>query len=229
MVTSAAPSRFTARHAAQDQLPPVIVIGAGGHAKVLVDALGQLGRRILFVTEESPGRFGQLMRGVPIEGTDSLILDYDLDAVELVNGVGSVAQPHQRQQVFERFLYRGYRFATVIHPTATVSADTIIADGVQIMAGAVVQPGVLIGANTILNTSCSIDHDCTIGAHTHIAPGVTLSGNVAVGPGGHIGTGATVIQGMTVGNGALVGAGAVVVKDVAPGAKVVGVPARPTG
>ncbi len=90
-------------------------------------------------------------------------------------------------------------FETVIHPSAVIAPEVHIDDGVQVMAGAIVQPGSWLGENVIINTGARVDHDCTIDAHAHVAPGVTLSGNVHVGNGAHIGAGATVIQGIKVG------------------------------
>jgi len=90
----------------------------------------------------------------------------------------------------------------------------------------VVQPAVRVGENTILNTRCSVDHDCVIGAHSHIAPGAILCGSVRVGSGTHVGAGAVVIEGLRIGDAVVIGAGAVVIADVPDGATVVGVPAR---
>lgn len=205
---------------------PVIVIGAGGHGKVLVNTLRMLGRHILFVTDDSAEHHGKMVGGAEVRGSDELINAFDPDTVELINGVGSVNRPRARKEVFNRYKYRGYRFATVIHPAAVVAASAEIAQGAQIMSGAVVQSSALIGANTILNTRCSVDHDCVIGAHTHLAPGVTLSGTVSVGQMCHIGTAATVIQGINVSHEAMIAAGAVVIRDVHSGASVCGVPAR---
>lgn len=207
--------------------PPVIVIGAGGHGKVLIQTLRLLGRHILFVTDESASLRGGWLEGAEVRGTDELIRANPPDSIELVNGVGSTHLPSARMNVFNRFKYRGYRFATVIHPSASVADSANIAQGAQIMSGVIVQPNALIGANTILNTRGSIDHDCVIGAHTHLAPGVTLSGGVTIGQMCHIGTGVTVIQSVDIGHETMVGAGAVVIRDLPPGVSVCGVPAVP--
>ncbi|XAM01275.1 acetyltransferase [Phycisphaeraceae bacterium D3-23] len=206
--------------------PPVIIIGAGGHARVLLGVLKMLGRQVLFFTDDAPKSQGKIIDGIRVQGPQEEILKHTPHDVVLVNGIGSVSPPVIRQQVFHRFSYRGYRFATIIHPDALIAPSAQIAQGAQVMAGTIVQAGALIGANTILNTRCSVDHDCIIGAHTHIAPGVTLSGNVSVGQMCHLGTGATVIHGITIGHSTLVGAGAVVVDNVPTGTKVSGVPAK---
>jgi UDP-perosamine 4-acetyltransferase len=165
--------------------------------------------------------------GVANLGDDTVILGYAFDKVRLVNGVGSIDSTARHRAVFEGFVEKGYSFENVIHPSAVVSLDVYLGEGVQIMAGAVLQPGIRLGDNVIVNTGARVDHDCQVDSHAHIAPGATLSGHIHIGSGAHIGTGATIIQGVTIGAGCIVGAGAVVVDDVPEGITVVGVPARP--
>ena len=205
---------------------PVIVIGGGGHAKVLVNTLLDLSVNILGFTDCDAGNIDQTILEVRALGDDDIILQYPTDTIRLVNGLGSTKSTKKHKEIFEYFKKRGYSFATVIHPASIVSRDVVISEGAQIMAGAIVQPGSHIGRNTIINTKVSIDHDCSIGDHVHLAPGVTLSGMVKTGSGAHIGTGATVIQGIHIGQNSLIGAGALVLKDVPAGATVVGVPAQ---
>ncbi|MDB5866722.1 MAG: acyltransferase [Betaproteobacteria bacterium] len=208
---------------------PVIVIGAGGHARVLLDVLRLRGVEVLGVVDNDCAKRGQTVGGVPVTGGDEEVQNHPAHGVRLVNAVGTVGVSPQRSGVFERFKQHGYRFAEVIHPSATIAADAVLCEGAQIMAGAIVQTGCRVGRNSILNTRASIDHDCEIGDHVHVAPGVTLSGNVSVGEGSHVGTGATVIQGVRIGRHCLIAAGAVVVRDVLDGVGVAGVPAREVG
>lgn len=205
---------------------PVMVLGAGGHAKVLIEALLASSAVIAGVVDPDLALRGTTILGVPVLGDDDVVNEFPSSEILLVNGLGSVGLPVKRQQVFERFRGRGYNFAAVLHPSAIVASDVDLGEGAQIMAGAVIQPGSRIGINSIINTRASIDHDCIIGDHVHIAPGVTLSGGISVGACSHVGTGATVIQGISIGNGGLVAAGSVVTKDIVEGAKVRGVPAR---
>jgi UDP-perosamine 4-acetyltransferase len=208
---------------------PVIVIGAGGHAKVLVDALLLSGVRILGLLDRDPAMAGRDVLGVPVLGGEDKLSLHAPGQTLLVNAVGSVDSMQARKTVYDRLCGQGYGFAPVVHPQAVVSKFAVIQPGAQILAGAVVGPGAVIGENAIINTRASVDHDCRIGAHVHVAPGATLSGGVVVGESSHVGTGASVIQGIRIGRGCLVAAGAVVVRDVPDGAKVWGTPAREWG
>lgn len=203
---------------------PVIIIGGGGHAKVLVSTLLLQHREVLGFVD--PNFSLPQLLGVARLGDDDVVLLHPPDRVRLVNGVGAPDSTVSHRAVYERFREKHYIFDSVIHPSAVIAPETHVAEGVQVMAGVVVQPGSRLGANVIINTGARVDHDCLIDAHAHIAPGATLSGNVHIGEGAHVGTGAVVIQGNEVGAASVVGAGAVVIRDVPPGITVVGVPAR---
>lgn len=205
---------------------PVIVLGAGGHAKVLISTLKLCSVEILGVTDPDPTLIGKDVLGIPIIGDDNELGNYPAQKVHLVNGLGSVSAPMARCRLFNVFKKLGFFFATVVHPSAVVAADVEIGEGVQIMAGAILQPGVRLGVNVIINTKASVDHDSTIGNHSHIAPGVTLSGCVEVGMGTHVGTGASIVQGVRIGDASLVGAGSVVLKDIPDRVKACGCPAK---
>lgn len=205
---------------------PIIVLGAGGHGKVLIDALIARGAPLIGITDPDEKLHGLRLLGIPVLGADDTVADHGADDVVLVNGIGSTWFSDSRRVLYDRFVDAGYTFRTVVHPSAVISPDAEIADGVHIMAGAVVQAGCKISVNSIVNTQSSVDHDCVIGAHVHIAPGAVLGGDVTVGEGTHIGAGATVIQNIGIGAGALVAAGATVVLDVPAGARVAGTPAR---
>jgi UDP-perosamine 4-acetyltransferase len=204
----------------------VIVLGAGGHARVLIDALLLLDWDLLGVTAPAGEGSGAELLGARIIGDDQEISHYSPQDVQLVNGLGSTGDVTARQRLFDTWQARGYRFATVVHPSVIIARNVTLDEGVQVMAGAVIQTGCRIGANSIVNTASSIDHDCHIGAHCHVAPGATLSGSVEVGEAAHLGTGAVVIQGVQIGANALVAAGAVVTRNVGAGQRVQGVPAR---
>jgi UDP-perosamine 4-acetyltransferase len=185
---------------------PVIVVGAGGHGKVVVSVLLALGAKIAGVVDADREKHGGKVLGIPVIGGDEAIAD----GVELANGIGSTNVPTLRREVHDRLKARGFTFRTLVHPSAVVAPDVELGAGTQIMAGAVVQPSVRIGADVIVNTRASIDHDCVIGDHVHIAPGATLSGNVTVGAETHVGAGATIVQGVHIGSACLIRAGSLV-------------------
>lgn len=205
---------------------PIIVLGAGGHAKVVIDALKAAGADILGAVDPDETTHGTHILGVSVLGADDVVLEHTPDAVALVNGVGSTGPSSRRQELYRHFRNVDFAFVSVIHPSAVIGGEVEMADAVQIMAGAVVQPGCRIGANAIINTRASVDHDCVIGDHVHIAPGAVLGGGITIGGGSHIGVGSSVIQNVRIGENVLVAAGAAVVTDVPEGARIAGVPAR---
>lgn len=209
-----------------DAQRPIIVLGAGGHAKVVIDTLLALGREIAGIADPDPETHGKDVLGVSVLGGEEAVEARAAGDISLANGVGSTGDTGRRKDVFERFRDKGYEFVSVVHPSAVVAAGVSPGHGAQIMAGAIIQPDCRIGENTVINTGTQVDHDCIIGDHVHIAPGALLGGNVQIGDGAHVGAGATVIQGCTIGADAMVAAGAVVVSDVPPGERVAGVPAK---
>ena len=199
---------------------PIVILGGGGHAKVLIDALLLCGATINGVLDPRNAKGSVVLADVRVIGDDTQLDSYDPKAILVVNGLGSLPGQTKRHELYQQLAERNYRFANVIHPTAIISNFAKLAEGVQVMAGSVIQAGTEIGSNTIINTRASIDHDCVIGKNVHIAPGAVLSGDVVVEDGVHIGTGASVIQGIRIGAGAVIGAGATVSKDVAAGETV---------
>ncbi|TBL73009.1 acetyltransferase [Paenibacillus thalictri] len=202
---------------------PVIIIGGGGHAKVLADCLRLQSCRIMGFTDWDETA---LIPGVKRLGDDSFLQQVEPSQVHLVNGIGSVRSLELRKNIFDRFKALGFHFINIIHPSVLIANDVDLAEGTQIMAGAIIQPGCQIGCNTIVNTKVSLDHDCRISAHVHISPGSTLCGGVIIDESVHIGAGSTLIQNIHIGAQSLIGAGSVVIKDVSPGQKVFGVPAK---
>lgn len=202
----------------------VIILGAGGHAKVCLDLLRILHYKVLGFTAPKAAQ-GEL-EDVAYLGEDKDVLSYSSESTGLVNGVGSIGDPSVRKKLYHDFRKRGYHFMTLVHPSATLSANASLEEGVHVMAGAIVQPGSLIAENTIINTKASVDHDCQIGRHVHLAPAATLSGGVRIGDECHVGTGANIIQNLNIGAKSIVGAGSLVIRDVQEGKTVVGVPAK---
>jgi len=205
---------------------PIIVLGSGGHAKVVLDVLLLQRKHVLGLTTLDSNMFDTIYCGFPVLGNDDALERYSPSEIRLVNALGSVESMKERKMLFEKFRVRGFHFEQVIHPMAVVAQDTFLGEGAQIMAGVVIQPGSHIGDNALINTRASVDHDCGIGRHANIAPGCTLLGGVIVGDETHVGAGATIVQGIKIGTRCLVAAGAVVICDIDDGHRVAGVPAR---
>lgn len=208
-----------------DSKKPVLIIGGGGHATVVLDALRASGQTIAGICDQDPAQAQARFPEETIIDGDDAALALPPDEISIAIGGGSTRSPAARAALFARYHKAGFGFATVIHPSAIVAPNAEIGAGAQLMAGCVLQPNVTIGVNAVVNTGAIIDHDSRIGDHAFISPGVTLSGGVEIGQGCHIGAGATIIEYRRVGETATVGAGAVVIHDVAIGATVTGVPA----
>jgi sugar O-acyltransferase (sialic acid O-acetyltransferase NeuD family) len=206
--------------------PPILIVGAGGHAAVVADALLACGERVLGFTDADPAKHGHTLCGLPVLGGDDALGAHSPGELMLVNGLGGVNDTTARRTVQRRLEAAGWHFAGVRHPTAIVSPFAQVGDGVQLLAASVVQAGARIGAGCIVNTAAIVEHDVVLGAWVHLAPRAVVCGDVAIGPHSHVGAGAVVRQGIRLGEGSMVGAGAVVVKDFAGGGLLVGVPAR---
>lgn len=131
-----------------------------------------------------------------------------------------------RALLFDRCREAGLTPWVGVHPTAVIAHGAELGGGTQVVAQVVVNPGARVGRDVILNTACTVDHDCVIGDHAFIAPGVHLGGEVTIGERAFIGIGATVLPGVTIGAGSTIGGGAVVIRDIEPDAVAVGVPAH---
>lgn len=203
---------------------PIIIIGAGDHASVLLDILLGQKKDVIALTSVNDSRTD--LYNIPIISDETVIHNYAPNTVSLVNGIGSVGALQLRKSVYDKFKSLGYVFSNVIHESAIISPRAIIEDGVQVLAGAIINNDAIIKFNSIINTKTSVDHGCIIESHVHLAPGCTLSGCVKVGSATHIGTGASIIQGINIGNNVLIGAGSVVIRNIPDNAKAYGNPAR---
>ena len=196
----------------------VLVVGGGGHAKVVVATPQAAGFAVAGVLDDDAAKLGSSVLGVPVIGGTEMAARSERP---VVLAIGSNAA---RRDLAARL---ACRWASAVHPEATVHSSVRVGPGAVIFAGAVVQPDTVIGAHAIVNTGARIDHDCMIGNFAHVAPGCALAGAVRVGEGAFLGIGSAVIPGVSIGAWAVVGAGAAVVRDVPDGATVAGVPARP--
>ena len=207
--------------------PLCVIIGGGGHARVVIDALRVSGLgEPTAVLDAAPERRGKSVDGVPIIGGDEEFPGLHARGItHFVMGLGGAGNNQPRRRLFETALTHGLQPLTLIHPSAIISSTATLADGAQVLARAVVNPGATVSVNVIVNTGAIVEHDCVIGAHVHIASAACLAGGVHVEEGAHIGAGSVTRQGCTIGREAIVGAGAAVVDNVPAKMVVAGVPA----
>ena len=194
----------------------IVVLGAGGHATVVVSTALDAGFDIVAAYDDDPATHGLDVLGVPVVGVIGA-------AHGAARAVVAIGDNPARTAVLSRI---DIPWATIVHPTAIVASGVEIGVGSVVFAGGVLQAGTVIGDHTIVNTCATIDHHCSIGRVVHVGPGVTVCGNVTIGDGALIGAGATLAPGVRVGSDAVVGAGSVVIDDVGAGEVVAGVPAR---
>lgn len=206
----------------------VVGLGAGGHAKVVVEILRLIGGyELVGLLDRKRELWGTEILGVQVLGDDTLLAKlYEQGVRHVFIGVGSIGNTRPRRMLYEIARKDGFEVVYAVHPQAVIACSAEIGQGCTIMASAVVNAAARLGDNVIINTGAIVEHDCVIGNHVHIATGARLASTVTVGEGSHIGIGATVRQCVRIGRDAIVGAGAVVVNDVPNDVVVVGVPAR---
>ena len=202
----------------------LLVFGAGGHGKVVVDTATAIGswEEIMFADDAYPQLTS--VDGYPViadfSGARSLGSDYR-------NVIVAIGDNRKRSDLTLRLRQSGFNPVTLIHPAATVAETARIEQGTVIFAGAVVQPGARVGRAVIVNTAATVDHDCIIGNGVHLSPGVHLGGEVRVGDYSWLGVGAVTVNRVSIGQDVTVGAGSCVISDLSDAVTAVGVPARP--
>jgi len=205
-----------------------IVLGGGGHARVLIESLQAATAAVIYgILDRDRSRWGKDLCDVPILGGDELLPELvSLGVNSFVVGLGSAGDNRPRQHLFELALSYHLEPLTIVHPKAVCSRWAELGPGAQLFPGSIVNGGTKLGANVIVNSGAIVEHDCVLCDHVHIATGACLASTVYVGEGAHIGIGASIRQCIHVGRNTIVGAGAVVVRDVPDNVIVAGVPAK---
>ena len=192
----------------------VIVVGAGGHARVCIEALLDSGFDVVGCVSRD---------GAGVSGLPCRVLGRDEELVELAVGIGD---NRTRELITARCRAAGLAGVNAVSRFAMVSTAAELGIGVAVLPGAVVNPSAIVADGAIVNTRASIDHDVYVGPFAHVAVGASLAGGVTVGERALLGVGSCVVPLVRIGADAVVGAGAAVVRDVPAGALVLGVPAR---
>jgi len=193
------------------------LIGAGGHARVVIDTLEEAGISIDTIWDDNLKL--NLLGKYSVKHN---VLDYTAEeGDEFIVAIGNNKIRHQLVRALEKS-----KFGQAIHPKSYISKHSIIGSGTVVMANCTVNVDCHIGQHVILNTNSSVDHDCKLGDFVHISPNAALAGNVTVGEGTHIGIGASIIQNINIGKWAVIGAGAVIINNIPDYAVVVGAPGK---
>jgi sugar O-acyltransferase (sialic acid O-acetyltransferase NeuD family) len=206
----------------------VIGLGAGGHAKVVLEILAGSGAiEVIGLLDPRHELWGTRVLGVLVLGDDSLLTGhYDAGVTHVFIGLGSAWDMRPRARLFDAARGEGFDVVSAVHPSAMLSPSARVGVGPTLLAGAIVNADAELGDDVIVNTNAVVEHDCRVGSHVHVASGAVVASGVELGDAVHVGAGATVIQDVRIGARAVVGAGAVVVRDVEPATIVAGVPAR---
>lgn len=211
---------------ARGQLRPCLIVGCGGHGRVVLDILRQAGayNPIGFI-DSDPATHGRRIDGLKVLGhpNDIGTIGTQLGVEHAIVAIGDNGV---RREFGHRLTAMGFDLINAIHPSANLAANVSLGRNTVVAAGVLVGAHGQIGDSVILNTGCIVDHESLIGTASHVCPGAKIAGRVVIESGAFIGIGATVIQSIRIGCEAVVGAGAVVIRDVAAMSTVVGVPAH---
>lgn len=203
----------------------VVIIGGGGHAKVVIESLRAAGKTVAAIVDADPTPREVL--GVSVVGDDLALPDLRAQGhSELFVAIGD---NRLREKLGRKAQGLGFTLVNAIHPSAIVSPSAQVGEGVAIMAGVAINADSRIGDLAIINTGAVVDHDCVLGAACHLGPASALAGGVTIGERVFLGVGARAIPGVAIGADTTVGAGGVVVRDLPDAVLAIGVPAQVKG
>jgi UDP-perosamine 4-acetyltransferase len=202
---------------------PVVIVGGGGHAKVVIELLRAAGfQHISGLIDQNTAKSHVL--GLPILGTDVDLPRLRHQGIShAFVGIGDNVQRFTMGQQLQQF---GFELVNAISPAAVISDSARLGCGIAVMAGAVINAEARIDDLSVINTCASVDHDCWVAEGVHVAIGCRIAGNVRIRRLAFLGAGATVIPRITIGESAFIGAGSCVIHDIPDNARAWGVPAR---
>jgi sugar O-acyltransferase (sialic acid O-acetyltransferase NeuD family) len=204
----------------------LVIVGAGGHGKVVVDIIRAAGRyEPVGFLDADPALAGTRVGGLPVFGAFNLLPKLRQQH-RVSRAIVAIGDNRARYRYAGLLKAEGLELVNAIHPTAFVSPTAVLGTNVVVAPHATVVTEAHVGDSAIINTTAVVDHECDVGTAAHVCPAVALAGRVRVGEFAFVGIGAKVIQCRAVGAHAVIGAGAVVIEDVPDHATAVGVPAR---
>jgi sugar O-acyltransferase (sialic acid O-acetyltransferase NeuD family) len=209
-------------------LDTVFVVGAGGHAKVVIDIIEKArAHEIVFLVDDDLSLKGRDVYGYPVMGAKDYLLTQGA-AASFHKAIVAIGDNRKRTHMAQWLLEQGFQLTTAVHPSAQIARGVTLGTNTVVMAGVVLNSDARIGQSVIINTAASVDHDCVIAIGTHIAPGCHLCGSVSVGAHTLVGAGSTLVRGVSIGAHSIIGAGSVVVSDIPANVVALGNPAKPT-
>ncbi len=222
------PSSHVIQVSRGDMEKTVLVVGGGGHGKVLISVLTKLRYTVAGYTD--PEDHGSILR-VPYLGTDEVLecQTYKRLSAQVAIGVGKVNASDFRSRLATRLQGLGYELPAIVSPNAIVNEEVELDQGTVVFDGAVVNSGTVIDRLCIINTNSTVEHDCRLAENVHVATGATISGGVTIGSHCLIGAGSALVQGVTICSGCVIGAGSTIVKDLLAPGTYVGNPAKRIG
>jgi sugar O-acyltransferase (sialic acid O-acetyltransferase NeuD family) len=202
------------------KMDKIIVIGSGGHARVVIDAAIDAGKKVLGLVDTDYQNQVETVLGIKVLGGFEILSKYDKTKVFLIIAIGDNLK---RKECYLKLKKQGFMFAKIIHPTAVISKFTTIGEGAFINAGVIINAEVVISNNCIVNSGAIVEHEAKIGDYSHLAPGVRVGGRTLIEEGVFVGIGSNIAHSIKIGRHVTIGAGSVIVKDIPENSTVVGI------